>query len=170
MEPWQLWWLDWQHKRRYHSYYPGHNNSKDYSWYWPTKLEKSTARRKGYPILEADEYYLEWHTKMVRRLKSDSMERLVNLSFVNSAATAGSNRKLLPLQIVFFSVVLDRVLLNKKGKHLNRVYKDDLQELWIKYKAHLTSLATAQGIAINLMTKLSEVTISSTTSKSDLLE
>ena len=98
------------------------------------------------------------------------MERLVNSTFVNSNATAGSDRELLTLQIVFFSIVLDRVLLNKKGKHLNRVYKDDPQELWIKHEAHQTSLATAQGIAINLMTKLSEMSISLAPSKSDFLE
>ena len=97
------------------------------------------------------------------------MERLITFSFVNSNATAGSDQELLTLKIVFFSIVLDKVLLNKKRKHLNRIYKDDPQLLWIKHEAHQTSSATAQGIVINLMTKLSEMKISTAKSRSDFL-
>ena len=68
------------------------------------------------------------------------------------------------------SQVLEKVLLNVKGKKLTRSYKQQPQILWKLHQENQTSSATAQDIAINLSNKLSALTIATTTSRCNFLE
>ena len=67
-------------------------------------------------------------------------------------------------------MVLEKVLLTGKGKRLRRSYKQHPQTLWKLHQEHQTSSTTAQGIAINLSNKLSNLTIATSKSRSDFLE
>ena len=69
--------------------------------------------------MEVDEYYTEWYTKIKSQIKIDGWERVIDPSFVNSNVCPGSDQDLLELQLVFMSMVLEKVLLNGKGKRLN---------------------------------------------------
>ena len=84
---------------------------------------------KDYPTLENDEYYIEWSTKMVRGIKLDEWERLVDSNFVNSNVPTGTDNELLELQILFMSTVLDLALLNPKEMKLVYLYKDNSRTL-----------------------------------------
>ena len=68
------------------------------------------------------------------------------------------------------SMVLEKVLLNRKGKKLNCSYKHHPQKLWKLYQEHQPSSTAAQGIAINLSNKLSSLSIAKSKSRSDFLE
>ena len=55
----------------------------------------------------------------MRQIKIDGWERVIDIHFVNGTTQAGSNSDLLELQLVFMSQVMEKVLLNVKGKKLN---------------------------------------------------
>ena len=74
------------------------------------------------------------------------------------------------LQLKFMSQVMEKVLMNVKGKKLNQLYRDHPQTLWKLHQEHQTSSATAQSIAINLSNRLSMLTIATATSRCDILE
>ena len=80
------------------------------------RLRKNT---KDYPVLEVDEFYTEWYMNIRRRIKVNGWERVIDTKFVNSSVRPGSDEDLLELQLVFMSMVLEKVLLNGKGKKLN---------------------------------------------------
>ena len=82
----------------------------------------------------------------------------------------GSDSDLLDIQLVFMSQVMEKVLLNVKGKKLVRSYKKQPRTLWKVHQEHQISSATAQGIAIDLSNKLSSMTIASSASRCAFLE
>ena len=119
---------------------------------------------KGYPVLNEDEYYTEWITQILRQIKMDGWDRIVDPNFFNGNVRPGSDSDLLDLQLVFMSQVMEKVLLNVKGKKLVRSYKKQPRTLWKVHQEHQTSSATAQGIDIDLSNKLSSMTIVSSAS------
>ena len=52
---------------------------------------------KDYPVLEVDEFYTEWYKKMMRQIKLDGWERIIDLHFVNNTIRVGSDSALLKL-------------------------------------------------------------------------
>ena len=64
---------------------------------------------KNYPILENDEFYTEWRTKMVRQIQLDGWERLIDPDSLNSTLRSGIDTELCALQSVFMSTVLDKL-------------------------------------------------------------
>ena len=85
---------------------------------------------KDYPVLNEDEYYTEWLTQILRQIKMDGWERIVDPNFLNSSVRTGSHSDLLDLPLVFMSQVMVKVLLNIKGKKLVRNYKKQPITLW----------------------------------------
>lgn len=125
---------------------------------------------KDYPVLNEDEYYTDWLTQILRQIKMDGWDRIVDPNFLNGSVRPGSDSDLLDLQLVFMSQVMEKVLLNLKGKKLVRNYKKQPQTFWKVHQVDQTSSATAQGIAIGLSNKLSSMTIASSASRCDFLE
>ena len=120
--------------------------------------------------MEVNEFYTEWYTNIKRQIKVNGWERVIDPSFVNSNVRPGSDHNLLELQLVFMSMVLEKVPLNRNGKKLNRFYKNHPQTLWKLHQEHKTSTTRGQGIAINLSNKLSGLTITNSKSRSNFLE
>ena len=90
------------------------------------RLRKDT---KDYPVLEVDKFYTKWYTNIKRQIKVDGRERVIDTNFVKSSVRPGSDHNLLELQLVFMSMVVEKVLLNSKGKKLNQSYKNHPQTL-----------------------------------------
>ena len=131
---------------------------------------KGTKSAKDYPLLENDEYYTEWIVKMIRQIKLDTWERLIDMNFDTKTIRAGSNSELYTLQGVFMSTVLEKVLVNIHGLKLVRSFEDDPKSLWRKYEEHQRSSSSSQRIAIVLSNRLSNMTIATAKSSSAFLE
>ena len=120
--------------------------------------------------MESDDFYTEWYIQIKRQIKVDGWERITDTNFVNANVRSGSDKDFMELQLVFMSMVLEKVLLSGKGKRLRRSNKQHPQRLWKLHQEYQTSSTTAQGIAINLSNKLSNLTIAKSKSRSDFLE
>jgi hypothetical protein len=84
---------------------------------WNRKL-RDVAK---YPILITDAGYLDWRLKMKRQLIADTLQRVMDPTFtIATSCRLGSDKELGELQINFFEQILSAVLLNPKGKGLER--------------------------------------------------
>ena len=63
----------------------------------------------------------------MRQIKVDGWKRIINPNFVNNTVRIGSDKELLELQLVFISIVMEKLLLSVTGKKLNRTYKNHPQ-------------------------------------------
>ena len=103
--------------------------------------------------------------KMTRQIKL-----IIDLHFVNNTTRVGSDSALLELQLLIMSQVMEKVLMNVKGKKPNQSYRDCPQTLLKLHQEHQTSSETAQSITVNLSNQLSTLTIATATSRCDFLE
>ena len=73
-----------------------------------------------YPKLTNDTNYVPWKIKFTRQVSSHFWFQLIDPKFSTSSIRPGSDQDLFDLQLTFFSMVLDAVLLTEKGKMLAR--------------------------------------------------
>ena len=52
---------------------------------------------KDYPVLNEDEYYTEWITQILRQIKMDDWDRIVDPNFLNGSVRPRSDSDLLDL-------------------------------------------------------------------------
>ena len=79
---------------------------------------------QNYPLLENDEFYTKWRIKMIRQIKLDGWERLIDDTFDSRFLHPRTDQDLYSLQAIFMSTVLEMVLLNIYGMKFARLYDD----------------------------------------------
>ena len=75
-----------------------------------------------YPKLENDTKYVPWKVKFTRQVTSHFLFQMIDPKFSTSTDFPGSDQSLFDLQLNFFYMVLEAVLLTEKGKMLVRKY------------------------------------------------
>ena len=97
-------------------------------------------------------------------------QQLIDDTFNSKFLRTRTYQDLYPLQAVFVSTVLEKVLLNTYGMKLAQLYDDSPQVILVKHEIHQTSSSFPQRIAIILSNKLSNITISTSKSRTTFLE
>ena len=107
---------------------------------------------------------------MNRQITLDMWERLVDPTFDSKTLRKGADKDLYTLQCVFMYTVLEKVLMNRQGLKLVRLFEDDPSTIWRKHEKHQTSSSSSQRIAITLSNRISNMTIATSKSRSAFLE
>ena len=111
---------------------------------------RSRKDEKDYPVLNNNREFIEWDVKFERKIRSDKMYRMIDLTFYTTSLEAGSDTELYQRQKNFFTTILECVLQTREGKRLTRKYPDDPRKVWRLHEAHSQSLATASSICTGL--------------------